>query len=93
MPRGRGILRSCKAFHALEGCSACQALCQEGRRKQKSGVSVQSRVEGHLLLDPTSEEAAREDAGVLLAMLPSANQARAPCTSYWVLRLTPGQGL
>ena len=38
---------------------------------------VQSRVDGHLLLDPTADEADREDASALLAMMPSSNEV--PC--------------
>lgn len=34
---------------------------------------MQSRVEGHLLLDPTEDEAYREDGGLLLAYMPQAN--------------------
>lgn len=34
---------------------------------------LQSRVDGHLLLDPTADESYREDASAMLAMMPSAN--------------------
>ena len=34
---------------------------------------MQSRVEGHLLLDSTENEAYREDGGLLLAYMPQAN--------------------
>jgi len=33
-------------------------------------------VDGHLLLDPTIDEANREDGSALLAMMPSANAVR-----------------
>ena len=36
-------------------------------------MPVQSRVEGHLLLDPTADEAYEEDGGLLLAYMPQAS--------------------
>lgn len=38
--------------------------------------SVQSRVDGTLLLDPSADEAYREDASALLAMMPSTDLVR-----------------
>ena len=35
---------------------------------------MQSRVDGHLLLDPTSDESYRGDAGCTVAMLPASNK-------------------
>lgn len=37
---------------------------------------AQSRVDGTLLLDPSADEAYREDASVLLAMMPSTDLVR-----------------
>lgn len=39
----------------------------------KWSCALQSRVDGHLILDPTMDEAYREDGSALLAMMPSAN--------------------
>ena len=36
-------------------------------------IPVQSRVEGHLLLDPTADEAYEEDGALLLAYMPQAS--------------------
>lgn len=38
-----------------------------------SSCAVQSRVQGHLLLDPTADEAYQEDGHLLLAYMPQAN--------------------
>jgi exosome complex component MTR3 len=35
---------------------------------------LQSRVDGSLLLDPTADEAFREEAGLLLALMPTSNE-------------------
>lgn len=39
---------------------------------------MQSRVEGHLLLDPTEDEAYQEDGGLLLAYMPQASLVGCP---------------
>lgn len=42
-------------------------------------VCSQSRAEGALLLDPTADEAAREEAGLTLAIMPACSEVRLAC--------------
>ncbi len=62
---------------------------------QTSNVErLQSRVDGHLLLDPTIDEAYREDGSALVAMMPSANAVsliKSPLVI--VLEASPGNTL
>ena len=39
-------------------------------------LAAQSRAEGALLLDPTVDEAAREEAGLTLALMPACSEVR-----------------
>lgn len=54
---------------------ACESLCCIGAVRE-CPCPVQSRVEGSLLLDPSADEAHREDAGLLLAFMPTCNEVR-----------------
>jgi len=47
--------------------------CPVESKSQRWYCPVQSRVEGHLLLDPTEDETYQEDGGLLLAYMPQAN--------------------
>ena len=56
--------------------------------------SLQSRVDDSLLLDPTADEAFREEAGLLLALMPTSNEVGAAgqlgvgagrCSILWLL--------
>lgn len=53
--------------------STCRSRCGDS---EQALHCAQSRVDGHLLLDPTIDEAYREDGSALLAMMPSANAVR-----------------
>ncbi|CAL8463888.1 g3423 [Coccomyxa elongata] len=68
------VLESGGADLAVCICAAGMALADAGIEMEDmvSACSV-SRVDGHLLLDPTVDEACREDGSALLAMMPSAN--------------------
>lgn len=46
--------------------------------------TLQSRVKGQLLLDPTSDESYHEDGTVLMAMMPTANLVSGACAKIFV---------
>ena len=57
----------------LQKCRACFVIADEG---SCNCLTLQSRVGGELLLDPTADESYHEDGGVLMAMMPNANLVR-----------------
>lgn len=48
---------------------------------------LQSRMEGRLLLDPTADESYREEGGLLLALMPTANEVRRGAVGGWAAKL------
>ena len=52
------------------------SCCSLPHHAPRPACLQQSRVEGALLLDPTADEAAREEAGLTLAIMPASNEAR-----------------
>ena len=67
-------MRSLQDHSRVDVLCCCSAL--------PAGVCVQSLATGgKVLLDPSSDEAFREEAGMLLAMMPTANEV----SSGWLL--------
>ena len=73
-------LASCQRTWNTSEPSACSS-CQQHPAEVTfdAGLRLQSRVDGQLLLDPTNEEASREDGSLVLALLPSRNMVRLHC--------------
>ena len=65
----------CLQLHLIQGV-------QSAYMKPHNSQPLQSRVGGHLLLDPTSDETYHEDGMILMAMMPSANLVRHPAPAH-----------
>lgn len=52
------------------------SICPISIKSVNHVLAAQSRAEGALLLDPTVDEAAREEAGLTLALMPACSEVR-----------------
>ena len=83
-------LASCQLVRKTSQATASSTCQHPSYKVLDAGLRLQSRVEGQLLLDPTNEEASREDGSLVLALLPSRNMVRPRCQPVVTVSLALG---